>query len=123
MNDLFLIKRIIEDHYNVNLSSKSRKRDIVAARQVAHYLACKLTKCSLAEIGAEIGGKNHATVLYSKRTVTDIMTVDKRLSQDVEFLEEKIKNNLEKSYSKITKIYYRSFSVTYHFNKSFLKHY
>ena len=58
--------------------SKSRKRQIVQARQIAMFLSRKLiSNCSLATIGAEIGGKDHATVLHACNTVTDLMAIDK----------------------------------------------
>lgn len=61
-----------------DILSKSRKRQIVQARQIAMYLCRQLiSNCSLATIGAEIGGKDHATVLHSCTTVADLMATDK----------------------------------------------
>lgn len=60
------------------LVSKSRKRQIVQARQIAMYLCRNLiANCSLSAIGNEIGGKDHATVLHSCVTVADLMSTDK----------------------------------------------
>ncbi len=69
------------EYFNISreeLVSKSRKRQIVQARQIAMYL-CRnmISNCSLAAIGAEIGGKDHATVLHSCMTVSDLMATDK----------------------------------------------
>ncbi|MBR4808824.1 MAG: chromosomal replication initiator protein DnaA [Bacteroidales bacterium] len=60
------------------LVSKSRKRQIVQARQIAMYL-CRtlLPNCSLSTIGAETGGKDHATVLHSCNIVSDMMATDR----------------------------------------------
>jgi chromosomal replication initiator protein len=47
------------------LISKQRNRTVSFARQVCMFLTRKLTSCSLQEIGSFLGGRNHATVLYS----------------------------------------------------------
>lgn len=57
--------------------SKTRKREIVQARQIAMYLSRSLTKTSLSSIGAQIGGKDHATVLHACNTVSDLMDTDR----------------------------------------------
>ena len=56
--------------------SASRKREISQARQIAMYLGRQYTEQSLAEIGASLGGKTHATVLHSCKTVRDLMHTD-----------------------------------------------
>ncbi|MBQ9475224.1 MAG: chromosomal replication initiator protein DnaA [Bacteroidales bacterium] len=58
--------------------ARTRKRNIVQARQIAMFL-CRnmLSNCSLATIGSEIGGKDHATVLHACTTVSDLMSTDK----------------------------------------------
>lgn len=56
---------------------KSRKREYVVPRQVCHYYAKKKTKMSLTGIGREIGGKDHATVLNSRRIVNNLIDCDK----------------------------------------------
>ena len=43
--------------------------------------------CSLSTIGAEIGGKDHATVLYACNTVTDLMSTDRSFKQYVNDIE------------------------------------
>lgn len=57
--------------------SKTRKREIVQARQIAMYLSRSMTKTSLSSIGAQIGGKDHATVLHACNTVSDLMDTDR----------------------------------------------
>lgn len=56
---------------------KTRKRDIVEARQVAMYLAKARTKESLAKIGLAIGKKDHATVLHAIKTVSNLIETDR----------------------------------------------
>lgn len=60
------------------LQLKTRKREIVEARQVAMYLAKKNSKESLAQIGATIGKKDHATVLHACKTVENLKETSKQ---------------------------------------------
>lgn len=57
--------------------SKTRKREIVQARQIAMYLSRSMTKTSLASIGEALGGKDHATVLHACNTVNDLIDTDR----------------------------------------------
>ena len=71
--------------------SKTRKREIVQSRQIAMYLGRKLTKTSLAAIGSQIGGKDHATVLHACNTVTDLIETDRSFKQYVSDIEKLLK--------------------------------
>ena len=66
------------------LVSKSRKRQIVQARQIAMYL-CRtlLPNGSLSTIGAQTGGKDHAKVLHSCNIVSDMMATDRSFKKYV----------------------------------------
>ena len=66
------------------LLSKSRKRQIVQARQIAMYMSRSLIpSCSLSTIGSVLGGKDHATVLHACTTVSDLVATDKTFKQYV----------------------------------------
>ena len=87
-NDLTLdkVQKTVCDYFNITrevLISKSRKRNIVQARQIAMYMSRNLMGCSLSAIGAEMGGKDHATVLHACMTVSDLMETDKSFKQYV----------------------------------------
>ncbi len=73
------------------IKSKARTREIVLARQIAMYLAREYTDASLNRIGAEIGGRDHTTVLYACRTVQNLMETDKNLRQRVESIIRRLK--------------------------------
>ncbi|MDR0661480.1 MAG: chromosomal replication initiator protein DnaA [Prevotellaceae bacterium] len=75
------------------MTSKTRKREIVQARQIAMYFCRSLTKTSLASIGAQIGGKDHATVLHACKTVEDLVETDKLFRQHVTEIEKRIRIN------------------------------
>ncbi len=84
------VQKIVCDYFNITrdeLLSKTRKRQIVQARQIAMYMSRTLINCSLSTIGAEIGGKDHATVLHACTTVNDLMSTDKTFKQYVTDIE------------------------------------
>ncbi|MFP3860216.1 MAG: chromosomal replication initiator protein DnaA [Bacteroidales bacterium] len=88
------IQKIVCDYFNINpeqLHSKTRKREIVQARQIAMFFSKSLTKSSLASIGSQIGGKDHATVLHACKTVNNLMDTDKRFKVTIENIEKKLK--------------------------------
>ena len=78
------------EHFDIRLAdmtSKRRPANIAFPRQVAMYLARKLTKSSLAEIGEAFGGRDHGTVLHAHRLVGDRMQTEDKTRQTVSFLE------------------------------------
>ena len=84
------VQKVVCDYFNItrdDLLSKTRKRQIVQARQIAMYMSRSLINCSLSTIGAEIGGKDHATVLHACTTVNDLMSTDKSFRQYVTDIE------------------------------------
>jgi chromosomal replication initiator protein len=87
------IQKVVCDYFDLPielLKSKTRKREIVQARQIAMYFAKKMTKSSLASIGAHCGGKDHATVLHACRTVNNLQETDKHFRKYLEDLEKKL---------------------------------
>ncbi len=88
------IQKAVCDYFDMAadaLQSKTRKREIVQARQIAMYFSKTLTKSSLASIGAQIGKKDHATVLHACRTVNNLIDTDKQFRYDIEEIEKRLK--------------------------------
>ena len=87
------IQKVVCDYFELPielLKSKTRKREVVQARQIAMYFAKTMTKSSLANIGMHCGGKDHATVLHACRTVNNLMDTDKRFKAYITELDKKI---------------------------------
>lgn len=61
--------------------SRKRQRNILLARQVAMYLIRELLGRSLAEIGEEFGGKDHATVSHAHRRIKELIKSDKEIKK------------------------------------------
>ena len=72
------------------LQSKTRKRHVVQARQLAMFFAKKFTKASLANIGSQIGDRDHATVLHACKTVDNLVATDKQFKKFVEDIHKKL---------------------------------
>ncbi|PTM07466.1 MAG: chromosomal replication initiator protein DnaA [Bacteroidetes bacterium] len=86
------IQKMVADYFEMDLDtlqSKTRKRHIVQARQLAMYFAKKYTKASLASIGSQIGKRDHATVLHACRTVENLADTDKQFRKYIDDLGKK----------------------------------
>lgn len=81
------IQRVISDYFDITIEaiqSKTRKRDIVQARQMVMYFAKKYTKNSLSTIGEQIGKRDHATVLHACKTIDNLAETDKNFRGYIE---------------------------------------
>ncbi len=77
------ILRVVTEHFGVRLSDlQSRKRTAAIAypRQVGMYLARKITRLSLEEIGGFFGGRDHSTVLYGVQKIDGLTREDPSLA-------------------------------------------
>jgi chromosomal replication initiator protein len=80
------IQKIVGDHFSVEvemMKAKSRKREIVQARQIAMFFAKELTRHSLKTIGLYFGGRDHSTVIHALQTVNDLISTDKTIKQSI----------------------------------------
>lgn len=90
------IQKLVTEFYGLSvdqLKSKTRKREIVQARQISMYYAKNMTKASLKSIGTYFGGRDHSTVIHACQTVNDLMDTDKKFKNDVEEIGKRIKIN------------------------------
>lgn len=68
------IQNHVSEYFGIDsnkLREKTRKQEIVEARQIAMYLARHLTKSSLKTIGLQFGGRDHSTVIHATETVNE----------------------------------------------------
>lgn len=91
---LEFIQRVVAEHFEVpedKLKDKTRKREIVMARQLSMFLAKELTNQSLKNIGDHFGGRDHSTVIYSCKAIQDMLDTDPEFKEQVADIEKKIK--------------------------------
>ena len=82
-------------HYGLEtaaIQTKSRKQEVVQARQIAMFLAKDNTDFSTARIGKLIGDRDHATVLHAFKTVKEREEVDKNFHEELEEIRIALKN-------------------------------
>ena len=77
------------------IREKTRKKEIVLARQLAMYFSKELTKSSLKTIGLHFGGRDHSTVIHSCNTIEQMRNNDNSMRE----LIDSIKNKIELNYS------------------------
>lgn len=87
------IMQIVADYFGIQeslLLEKTRKKEIVIARQIAMYLAKQMTSHTVKSIGLHFGGRDHTTVLYSCKTIEEQLECDHITAQHVENIQRKI---------------------------------
>ncbi len=95
------IQQIVSDFFNISIDhiiGKTRKRNIVVARQLSMYFAKKLTTLSLKEIGKHFGNRDHTTVMHSIKTINDLIDTDTLFKETFNKLEHKLEHSLIKSF-------------------------
>ena len=83
------IQKLCAAHYKIDASemrSKRRARAVARPRQVAMYLAKKMTPRSLPEIGRIFGGRDHSTVIHAVRTIEGLRESNPDIDADVRAL-------------------------------------
>ena len=76
------------------LRAKTRKREVVQARQIAMYFAKEMTKSSLKSIGVHFGGRDHSTVIHACQTVKDLVETSKEYRKFIDDIRKKIAINM-----------------------------
>jgi len=72
------------------MRARTRKKEVALARQIAMFLAKKLTKHSLKTIGLHFGGRDHTTVIHAVDTVASLVKNDFKVRDELETLERKV---------------------------------
>lgn len=90
------IQRIVCEYFDIPedlLRAKTRKQEVVNARQVAMFLSKELTNSSLKTIGLHFGGRDHSTVIHSCQSIQDRINSDSSFKQNVDQLRRRVELN------------------------------
>ena len=90
--NLDFIQKTVAEYFGLPvelLKAKTRKKEVVTARQVAMYFAKEHTSHSLKSIGHQFGGRDHSTVIHSVQTVSDLLDSDKSFRASIQELRRK----------------------------------
>jgi chromosomal replication initiator protein len=88
------IQKSVSEYFGIqldDLKAKTRKKEIVIARQVAMYFSKEFTNHSLKSIGYHFGGRDHSTVIHAVQTVNDMIETDSSFKNSVNELKKKFK--------------------------------
>lgn len=91
------IQKAVCDYFEVpveKLKEKTRKRQVVQARQLSMYLSKNFTKHSLKAIGKHFGGRDHSTVIHSCQAIQNLMDTDTKFRESVDDLQKKIQMSI-----------------------------
>ena len=88
------IQKTVAEYFHLkpeDLKDKTRKKEVVIARQLAMYFSKEYTNHSLKSIGYHFGGRDHSTVIHAVQSVNDMYDVDNRFRSSVDELKKKLK--------------------------------
>ena len=80
------IQNVVSTYYNITLNemlSQRRSRPLARPRQIAMFLAKKLTTRSLPEIGRRFANRDHTTVIHAVKTITKLSEKDEEMKKDI----------------------------------------
>ncbi len=90
------IQHVVCEYYDIPedlLRAKTRKQEVVNARQIAMFLSKELTNSSLKTIGLHFGGRDHSTVIHSYQSIQDRVKSDLSFKQTIDQLRRRIELN------------------------------
>lgn len=82
-----LVQKVVARHYGMTLQQlleRTRRHTVARPRQIAMFLACRMTQASLPDIGARFGGFDHTTVMYARDRVAALIEQDAAFKAEVE---------------------------------------
>ncbi|HRP11436.1 MAG TPA: DnaA/Hda family protein [Terricaulis sp.] len=82
-----VVQKVVARHYGMNvpqLLARTRRHAIARPRQVAMYLACRLTQASLPDIGQRFGGFDHTTIMYARDRIAELAGKDAALMAEID---------------------------------------
>lgn len=88
-----LITKLTSAYFKIDenkMRDKTRKKEIVFARQVSMYFSKTMTNYSLKTIGLHFGGRDHSTVIHACQTIEEMAAADKNIRSIIEDIRSKI---------------------------------
>jgi len=88
-----MIQRVVCDYFRIKedlIRAKTRKKEIVLARQLSMFLSRELTNYALKTIGLHLGGRDHSTVIHACQNIEKKINNDKQFSIEIEKVKRKI---------------------------------
>ena len=80
------IQKKVAEHFNIRITdmhSPRRSRSVARPRQIAMYLAKKMTTRSLPEIGRRFANRDHTTVIHAVKTITKLSQENEEMNKNI----------------------------------------
>lgn len=80
------IIRAVCNYYSItkaDVLGKNKRQELVRARQICTYLMCDMLSLPLVTVGKEMGGRDHATVIYSRDKIAELIRVNDTIRKEV----------------------------------------
>ncbi|MCR5650191.1 MAG: chromosomal replication initiator protein DnaA [Lachnospiraceae bacterium] len=90
------IMNVVCDHYSISIEdikSSKRNKELVYPRKMIMYLCRYMTSATYKEIASYLGGRDHTTIMYGIRTITDLLEKDESTKRTIETIINKIKSD------------------------------
>ncbi len=90
------IINVVCDHYSVSIEdikSSKRNKELVHPRQMIMYLCRSMTNATYKEIASYLGGRDHSTIMYGERSITDLIEKNEHTRRTIETIINKIKSD------------------------------
>ena len=90
------IMSVVCDHYSVSvedIKSSKRNKELVHPRQIIMYLCRSMTNATYKEIASILGGRDHSTIMYGERSITDLIEKDEPTRRTIETIINKLKSD------------------------------
>ncbi|MGE0595645.1 MAG: DnaA/Hda family protein [Hyphomonadaceae bacterium] len=91
-----LVQKVVARYHNMTvpqLLERTRRKSVARPRQVAMFLASKMTNASLPDIGQRFGGFDHTTIMYARDRIEELAGSDIKLRQDIDSLARMIRRD------------------------------
>ena len=90
------IQKVVCEYFDIPVDlirAKTRKQEVVLARQVAMYIAKEMTNSSLKTIGIHFGGRDHSTVIHACQAVEEFLKTNNKQKQHIDQIRRTIEIN------------------------------
>ena len=90
------IINVVCDHYSISIEdikSSKRNKELVHPRQMIMYLCRSMTNATYKEIASLLGGRDHSTIIYGERSITDLIEKDESIRRTIETIINKLKSD------------------------------
>ena len=90
------IMSVVCDHYGVSIEdikSSKRNKELVHPRQIIMYLCRSMTNAKYKEIASILGGRDHSTIMYGERSISDLIEKDEPTRRTIETIINKLKSD------------------------------